>query len=111
MNGLCTGEDNCLCDRGFEGKDCNKTAKLGKKIKHESSSVSSRMIMPSNSCQILVVVICNKSDLLCGSISGFCGFNGCGVYGRCLNNDTCECALGHFGDVCSKRCKDSFTYR
>ncbi|XP_031552204.1 adhesive plaque matrix protein 2-like isoform X2 [Actinia tenebrosa] len=62
VNGLCAGENNCLCDRGFEGEDCNKTARIG-----------------------------------------FCGFSGCGVYGRCLHNDTCQCALGHFGDTCSKR--------
>lgn len=30
VNGLCTNSDSCLCDRGYEGPDCNKTATIGK---------------------------------------------------------------------------------
>ena len=33
-------------------------------------------------------------------MSGFCGFSGCGEYGKCSFNDTCACEPGYFGHLC-----------
>ena len=30
VSGVCTAEDKCTCDRGFEGSSCNDTATEGK---------------------------------------------------------------------------------
>ncbi|XP_048578616.1 adhesive plaque matrix protein 2 isoform X2 [Nematostella vectensis] len=29
VHGMCTSDDNCMCDRGFEGVDCKNTTKTG----------------------------------------------------------------------------------
>ena len=44
-------------------------------------------------------------------MTGFCGFSGCGDYGKCSFNDTCICEKGYFGHLCNETRKLNYNIR
>ncbi|XP_073240537.1 uncharacterized protein [Porites lutea] len=103
----CYGDELCQIepveDDKFSPTVVYMNVRNGKRMKDKetcSSPCVSGVCTAKNKCT------CDRgfegSDCNQTATKGFCGFSGCGDYGKCSFNDTCICEKGYFGHLCNE---------